>query len=368
MSMRNLAMYDYGVLSNVGMNVHYICSKYYDYTHVDHNIIQHNFFAYNKITNPALKMFSYVWSYIRIFFLIIDLKPLLIHIQWFKVPYFDYYYYKLIKWLFGVKLIYTAHNILPHNTGMKYLNIYRKAYTLFDGIIVHSENTKKELSSLCYISQDKIFVIPHGLLRMEYDDNTLKQNEVDYKKKYDIEGKIVFASLGEQSPYKGIDLIADVWLNTPELRDNNSLKLLIVGRQKNVDLKDLMRVENAVVINQQISNEEFIYLLHHSDVYLLPYRKISQSGALFTALAECTPVLVSDAGGLAEPISVAQVGWVIKADSKEALRNQLLYLSKHYYEIRDIKGDKTKWETIHDKYGWKTISLQTSALYSHFIS
>jgi len=366
--MRNLAMYDYGVLSNVGMNVHYICSKYYDYSHVSNNIIQHKIFAYNKITNPALKMFSYVWSYIRIFFLIIYLKPLLIHIQWFKVPYFDYYYYKLIKRLFGVKLIYTAHNILPHNTGVRYLNIFRKTYTLVDGIIVHSENTKKELSSLCCIPQEKIFVIPHGLLRMEYDDDMLKQNEVYYKKKYDIDGKIVFTSLGEQSPYKGIDLIADVWLNTPELRDNNRLKLLIVGKQKNVDLKELMQVENVVAINQQISNEEFIYLLHNSDVYLLPYRKISQSGALFTALAECTPVVVSDAGGLSEPISVAKVGWVIKADSKEALQHQLLYLSTHCDEIRDIKEDKTKWETIHDKYSWESISLQTAAIYSRFIS
>ena len=75
-SMKNLSIYDYGVLSEIKSEVTYICSKYYDYLPMRDNITFKKLFSYNNIKNPIVKVLSYLLSYIRIFILIYNEKPI----------------------------------------------------------------------------------------------------------------------------------------------------------------------------------------------------------------------------------------------------------------------------------------------------
>ena len=131
--MINLAVYDYHLLADIkDFDVHYICSKHLDYQE-DSSHVYHKVFKYNKLGNPAFKAFSYVLTYIRLLSLFFKLKPKLVHVQWFRLQHFDLYYYRLAKKLFGFKLVYTAHNILPLNTGDRYMPVFSKIYTLEHG-------------------------------------------------------------------------------------------------------------------------------------------------------------------------------------------------------------------------------------------
>ena len=56
------------------------------------------------------------------------------------------------------------------------------------------------------------------------------------------------------------------------------------------------------VLDKFLSDNEFNDLIEKSDVLIFPYRKISQSGVLLTALAHRKPVLVSRVGGLTQPL------------------------------------------------------------------
>lgn len=364
----NLAAYDHGVLCCVSESIVYACSCHYDYEPMPANILPCPIFRYNKISNPVVKLLSYLWSMLSLWRLIARGKPRLIHVQWLRIPHFDYAFYWLVKKLYKPTLLLTAHNVLPHNTGNRYRSIFGKVYRLFDHIIVHAEATRQEIESGFNINDTKISVIHHGTLKMSIDHDKLIAQQEAFMQKYPIAGKTVFTSLGEQSGYKGIDLLTDIWQHAPELNSNPNILIIFAGKNVGIDFSPISGFSNVIITDERISNEEYNFLLTNTDVYLLPYRKISQSGALFTAMEEHVPMIVSDAGGLAEPLAYANIGWKIKAGDKESLRQILLHLAAHPDEIKKVRNNIEGWETVCNKYNWKSISQQTDLLYNKYLS
>lgn len=362
-SMNNLSEYDYSVTKEIGCEIIYLCSKYYDYK-INPKLKYIYVFKYNYIKNVFQKSLSYVISLIYIAILIIKYKPVLVHIQWFKIPKLDYLFWKVVKKIFRIKIIHTAHNVLPHNTGNTYHDIYRKIYkNLSDKIIVHSTNTQEELCGLFHIEKEKVAIIRHGLLKMKY-------NEFEYKNQFRnsplyeiIQDKIVFTSLGEQSYYKGSDLIIKTWLKTPQLNQSDKCVLVMAGKFDKIDYKKIENHKNVFIKNQRISNEEYMFWLKHTDAYLLPYRIISQSGALLTALSEHLPVITTNVGGISEPISIANIGWNIGDAKIENLQKTLLNILHSPEEILNIKKDDEGWKKIEKFYDWRKISKETELLY-----
>lgn len=362
-SMNNLSEYDYSVTKEIDCEIIYLCSKYYDYK-INPKLKYIYVFKYNYIKNVFQKSLSYVISLIYIAILIIKYKPVLVHIQWFKIPKLDYLFWKVVKKIFRIKIIHTAHNVLPHNTGNTYHDIYRKIYkNLSDKIIVHSTNTQEELCGLFHIEKEKVAIIRHGLLKMKY-------NEYEYKNQFRnsplyeiIQDKIVFTSLGEQSYYKGSDLIIKTWLKTPQLNQSDKCVLVMAGKFDKIDYKKIENHKNVVIKNQRISNEEYMFWLKHTDAYLLPYRTISQSGALLTALSEHLPVITTNVGGISEPISIANIGWNIGDAKIENLQKTLLNILHSPEKILNIKKDDEGWKKIEKFYDWRKISKETELLY-----
>ncbi len=362
-SMNNLSEYDYSVTKEIDCEIIYLCSKYYDYK-INPKLKYIYVFKYNYIKNVFQKSLSYVISLIYIAILIIKYKPVLVHIQWFKIPKLDYLFWKVVKKIFRIKIIHTAHNVLPHNTGNTYHDIYRKIYkNLSDKIIVHSTNTQEELCGLFHIEKEKVAIIRHGLLKMKY-------NEFEYKNQFRnsplyeiIQDKIVFTSLGEQSYYKGSDLIIKTWLKTPQLNQSDKCVLVMAGKFDKIDYKKIENHKNVFIKNQRISNEEYMFWLKHTDAYLLPYRIISQSGALLTALSEHLPVITTNVGGISEPISIANIGWNIGDAKIENLQKTLLNILHSPEEILNIKKDDEGWKKIEKFYDWRKISKETELLY-----
>lgn len=361
--MSNLAEYDYSVTHEMNCNIIYLCSKYYDYE-INPKLTYIPIFEYNHKKNCLTKTVSYINSLLCIIFYTIKYKPALVHIQWFKIPKIDYYFWKILKETFHFQVIHTAHNLLPHNTGEKYKHIYGNIYSkLADKTIVHSSNTKKELTKLFGIAQDKVIVIRHGLLNMKFNEERFKEISQNSNYKEFIKDKIVFTSLGEQSWYKGSDTIIDVWKSTPELYQSDKCCLVIAGKFDGINYKELENIKNVIIKNNRISNEEYMFWLKHTAAYLLPYRVISQSGALLTTLAAHIPIVVSNVGGLNEPLNVAEVGWNIGDANPENLRKTLLTILHTPQIIEHIKNDYKSWNSIEAFYDWKRISKQTESLY-----
>lgn len=92
----------------------------------------------------------------------------------------------------GIKTIFTAHNILPHDSGDKYRRQYQKYYNTVDKIIVHSSKTKEELTHDFNLEEDKVIVIPHGMIDIEADRNNVDRRMAEISSELKLENKIVF--------------------------------------------------------------------------------------------------------------------------------------------------------------------------------
>jgi glycosyltransferase involved in cell wall biosynthesis len=246
--------------------------------------------------------------------------------------------------------------VLPHDTGNNYFLQYRIIYHLVDGIIVHANQSKNDIKKNFNIRNEKIFVIPHGLL--EIAALKIQNNKND---------KLIFSMIGVLGYYKGIDILLEAWTKNDKILNNNSIHLIIAGQGKiEIDEKYLNR--NITIINRLLSDEEFEEIVNKTDVGILPYRNISQSGVLLTLLAAHKPVIVSDCGGLVQPFEVGKVGWILDTLSSEKLAEQISAIAINPNMAIEIQNNAKLWEDVASFYSWKCIGDLTFNLYKKVLN
>lgn len=362
----NLEIYDRSLLSNLSQDFDVtLMGNLHFHKEIPINGCKfETVFTYNDL-GGVKKLISYLKSLWWIRKEIKRQKPDIVHIQWLKIPAFDVRFYLWIKRHYGVKIVFTAHNMLPHDSGSKYLKSFGRFYHGVDAVIVHDNNTKALLCSSFNVSDEKVNVIRHGILHYDLNEQLIEQELNDLKNKYRLSDDVLlFSILGNQNRYKGTDVLIDVWLSNKELRDNPKCALLIAGECKDFDLTEIQSVKNVIVENSHLSNERFFAMMKRTDVLLLPYRQISQSGVLLYAIDVRTPILVSDKGGLAEPLTIGNIGWKIKECDKKLLQERVMYVSANPGNVRQLKHENnTEWEKVQRAYSWCDIGVKTSILY-----
>lgn len=365
-SYNNLSMYDHSLLSAVkGHEIVYYHNDLYQLPEMPQATCR-NIFHYCHYSLGALKGLSYLWSVIRILYDAWRERPDVVHIQWIRLWKLDYWAAKILKKL-GCRLVFTAHNILPHVRKKGDEVRYKQYYEIVDKIIVHTSRTRQELADMLQVDLGKIEVIFHGAMKSDVPDDLVERKAHELMQQLHIApDTIVFSSLGVQKPYKGTEEIIKVWSSTPELRDNPKCKLLIMGRCHHIDYTPIASLPNVVAEDRMLSDEEFEAYLRLSSVVLLTYRVISQSGLLFSCVNRKVPVLISDVGGLPETLGFGNIGWNIGRLSVESLRNGMLRLATHPEEIAAVRANKAGFDKIKEVYSWSTIGEHTSALYRSF--
>ncbi len=362
----NLEIYDKSLLNQLpkDCNILYACSFLIKEGGMSCNIEALPLFKYNRKKGPA-KVLSYCCSLFKILLLIQKRRPSVMHIQWLRMAFVDSWFYLLLRKIFRIKIVFTAHNLLPHDSGERYKGIYQKFYKRIDAIIVHDFNSKNELIEKFEIEFEKITVIKHGVLSFDLSEEKVEKEKKSILEEYGITPKqLVFSSLGIQGYYKGTDTLIKVWTNCTKLHDNPSCKLIIAGRCGVLDIESLEAFTNVIVENKYLSDERLMAFLKISDVILLPYRTISQSGVLLSAIGIKTPFLVSNIGGLAEPLLVADVGWKIEKCDEKMLETALIQLVESPQEVRNKKYDNAlAWDMVKEAYSWEEIAKKTWALY-----
>jgi len=366
-SYNNLEVYDQNLLENIAYeNIVIFGNEKIENRKISKFKALYNYSDKKNI----IKFLSYLKSQIKLLFILKSEKPEIIHFQWFKVPLLDCILLKFIKRLSPKsKIIFTAHNVLPHDTGNKYKKIYNKIYNLLDGIIVHTNRSKEEIKDQFNIYNDKIRVIPHGLLELNYDENNTKKIKSEVHENNNLGDKIVLGFIGSIRKNKGIELLLDVWEEN-EFLNNNEIILLIAGSCKNDKLnkriEEMNNYKNVIIDIRFLPLDNFAAYMKVSDIILLPYLNISQSGVLLSVLAEEKPVLVSDRGGLTDPFEVGEIGWVIEPTESD-LRDCLREIINNKNEIRKIKNNEELWTKVKQYYSWKDIGKKTTAFYESLL-
>lgn len=356
MSYHNMAGYDFELLSNIDKNIKicFYANEKFNMNVPDVNI--RKIYRYSQ-KKGLCKILSYLKSQIILLLDIKKRKPDIVHFQWLKVPQIDYWFIAWIKKY--SRVVYTSHDALTHCDERKYKGSFIRILKLVDRVIVHTSVSKQDLAA--YIDGDKIEIISHGLLNLEkYFKTGLDSRQL--KEELNIGNEVVFSALGTMDYYKGTDIVLDAWQSSEALSKSNKVKLIIAGKNKMGLKREAIQAENVILIDRFIPDEEFIALLRLSDLILLPYRRVSQSGLLLSAVAGEKKVLVSAAGELAQPFRHGVIGWILRQNDPAGLRALLEQIIE---ALEDVKKpvDRAVWDRIKASYDWAGIGARTGSLY-----
>lgn len=356
-------MYDYSLLNGIeNYKVIYCCNKQYDGPELgDIEVLP--IFSYRQDMNPIIKIMSYLSSLVKLVLILKSVKPDVMHIQWWKLWSLDYIFLSLYK-KYAKQIVFTAHNLVPHNTGERMKHKCTKYYKKVDKIIVHDNNSKRELISDFGIAGNKIGVIFHGILDFKVDEKEVEAIMNEACRKYQLKDKLVLSIMGGQSTYKGTDLVRDAFLSSAFLKDNKDVFMIVAGKGNLVTQDFANQCSNVWVADYALSDSEFQAVMRLTDVMLLPYRRISQSGILLTSIQNQIPFAVTPMGGLADPLEIAPVGWIISSPSVECVRVCMETLARDIKRTKDVKSNQRNWDLVKFKYDWKNISLQTEEFYN----
>jgi len=145
-------------------------------------------------------------------------------------------------------------------------------------------------------------VIPHGPL---FVDQPIPERDVAAGRLGLPIDRPTVLFLGLIRPYKGIDLLAEAW---PEVRAAvPTAQLVVVGRRADRAAEDqverIRALDGVTVTDRYVSVSEMVAYHAASDVVVFPYRRISQSGALMTALGLGRPTVVTPIPGLRDQVA-----------------------------------------------------------------
>ncbi len=304
----------------------------------------------------VIRGIEYIWAYGRVIKELKKNRYDIVHIQWLLQYKTDIYFLKKIK-KYCKKIVYTAHNVLPHINGTEYISDLRVIYNLVDKIVLHGEGTKKEFESLFCQFEDKVIIQRHGTYlnqKTEYDTGSINMKivaKVDKCRK-------IFIFFGNIFFNKGVDRIAEIWLH--HFKKNHDQLLIIAGKKngeyKELDLleEEIKNCENIMYIDRYVEDNLLNYLIDKSDIIILPYRHASMSGVIFTAAEFKKTVLCTNTGAISEYIVAGENSFVVENDD-EKIYEKLKFISNQISkEILKDMGIKLH-DYIELNYSWASI-------------
>jgi glycosyltransferase involved in cell wall biosynthesis len=228
--------------------------------------------------------------------------------------------------LLGKIIVFTVHDL--HDFGEKSLRrklqieIARNIVFRFsDSIHVHNHYTKKLVEN-GYSRKKDIFVIPHGNY-IGYYANQISQ--IEARRQLGLPKNVfVYLFLGLLRPYKGLGDLFDAFKKL----DYSEARLLVVGRIFGGNhyasrLKDLSRTDSRIkLVPEFIPNNAIQIYLNACDIFVLPYKDITTSGAAALALSFGKPIIAPSIASFPEIIN-ANTGILYDTYQPNALTNAL---------------------------------------------
>lgn len=225
----------------------------------------------------------------------------------------------LVCKLFRVKIVWTVHNLRPHERSWPILErfFYFTFPRLVDGFVFLSEETRlTALTALPYVTAGKTWVIPHGHYTGIYRCDLSREKA---KKKMEIpDVGTLFLYFGIIRPYKNVPALLGAFAETYD----NTATLAIVGGATGQDqlaakIEKLGSSDKRVrTVLRFLSQEDLACWITASDVVVLPYSDIANSGSALLALSLARPVLVPNRGSMPELQGAVGDEWVMLFDGE----------------------------------------------------
>lgn len=284
----------------------------------------------------------------------------LLHAQWWSLPLAPAYLavcagFKLLK----KPVVFTVHNVLPHEKSRGYVAASKILFRLGDHFIVHTEQGRRRLAARYRIPPSRISQIPHGTLDFQAGSGTGNIRET---LGIAADEKVVLL-FGAIRPYKGIDTALKALAEVRKAE--NRVRLVIAGKlweswaPYDRLIRELGLADHVTTVLDYIPSGEVHRFFTAADLVILPYHHFdSQSGIGNTAIAFRKPMIVSNVGGL--PDLITDPGCVVPPQNPSALARAILRCIRDPNRLRALSADA---DNISNKFSWQAIAKTTHLVY-----
>lgn len=323
------------------------------YSSLNQNALKYFYKYSDAINNKRFRLvvrgLEYAYAWLKIINLVNHNDFDLIHIQWSNIFKFDCLVYKILKKK-TKKLVFTAHDVIPHDGNQTKIEQNHKLYNLFDKIVVHGEYAKGVLAEYYPEFIDKVYVQKHGMLEnIKFDVN--KETIEKHPQLLNLENKIVFGSLGQIGEYKGIDLLIEGFKKA----NIENTFLLIAGKNiGNYKINNELN-KNIYFYNQRFSNEEESYFYSLIDVTATTYRSSSMSGVIFTSASYHKTLLTTTVESLGDVVKPVVNYCFICEPNVDSIAHAIKEVALSSKKELETKGDLF-YEHVKKEYNWLDIS------------
>lgn len=293
----------------------------------------------------------------------------IIHLHWLSVFYSGrLFYLRIIKFFLiilfarfsGYKIVWTAHNLLPHQSINPFIDIVaRYLMILFaNAIIVHCEDAKLLLSK-CFHRKRRVYVIPHGNYIGIYENSTTQKKARNFLKIDDR--KFVYLCFGKLLTYKRVDYLIETFLR---MDDKNSI-LLIAGQCTDIEKIRLTRIcGNSNQIRMDfgfIPEDKTQFYFNAANVLVIPFSEVLTSGSIILGLSFGLPIIAPNQGCLTEMID-SRKGILYSNNDPHGLLYAMQSIKKN-----DLKKMEQASYSYAETLDWRKIGLDTFGVYSKII-
>lgn len=317
--------------------------------------------------NKIKKLTDYIRYLIRIFFHLVlkDRKTHVIHFQFLRLEKIETFLILLLR-IFRVNVIFTAHNVLPHENTKKDYFFRNIIYQSARGIIVHSQYIKNKLTNAFDLDPDKVAIIPHGNFDHYLPDEFLTKSEA--KAKLGIaESAKTLLFFGYIREYKGLDLLLDAFSLISD--ENQQVKLVIAGKpfseeleRQYLDKVSEITPQDAVIFHGKfIPFEDVATYFTAADLIILPYKNIDHSGIIHLAYSFSLPVIATNVGDFSEAVENAKSGFILEENSVRCLADTILEVIHQDTKLNEMGMYALKLSK--EKYSWAVVASQTKEVY-----
>lgn len=292
-------------------------------------------------------------------------KPRVVHQQWLNDLPTEPMFWDAMQRRAGrpLPLIYTAHNVFPHEATLEVQRAYRKVYERPQRIIVHGETLRAAAIEEAQVAPEKLRVLPHGHYHFLADAFPVPSKaEARALLELDSNDRVILF-FGFVRTYKGLDILLLALERLLREPSSGKIKLLMAGalpdRQKwasslygglarGLKVQDSVRVHDAYIALSEMGR-----YFAAADVVAFPYREGSQSGALQLAYAFERPVVATCVGSLPEAVEPRETGLLVPPEEPELLAQSLRDLlddpalaARMGKRGREWSGDVCSWDKI----------------------
>ncbi len=210
------------------------------------------------------------------------------------------------------KVLCQIDNVEPHEHHIIDRPFNRYFLRAVDGFVYMSEQVHRELEA--YTSAPALFS-PHPLF--ENFGERVGRNEACRHLGLDPEVRYALF-FGLVRDYKGLDILLESWVKLRREGRMPCYKLIVAGEFYTSKEPYLRQIADAGLEEDVILRDHFIpdadvrHYFSAADFVVQPYKTATQSGVTQIAYQFCTPMIVTDVGGLAEIVPHDRVGYVCR--------------------------------------------------------